>query len=241
MQGVARPPHASLPEYVGLDPALGVIAAHIEAAGGQRVAVVELEVGVLLAESGHRERGLVHRREADRALAVGLTLGEFALHEAEELDSRAAHRFAAEDVHHCDAVALVSVPCHHGYIACEQVHAPLLIGLVVTEISVAVPESFLHERFAPADFNMVDSARLGTNHLVEAEAVGAVAADLLRVRRAEHYGRVRQGLRHPVEVVAALVVAELKELQDVVAIDLLDPHLGLGIAHGAEKQVELAA
>ena len=45
---------------------------------------------------------------------------------------------------------------------------------------------------------------------------------------------------HLLDLVAGLIVVELQVLQDVVAVDLLHPHLCLRIGDGAEEQVQAA-
>ena len=240
VQRIARTPDAALSEDVGLDAPFVGGAADIKVTGGQRLLVLEVEVGVVLPAGGDQETSFVRSGEADVALAVGLALGEFLLREVVEFDARARHRLAAEDVVGEDLGGAVALLGDEHEVAREQVHAALFVGLIVAEGTVAVPEILFHEGLAAADLDMVDGARFRFHQLVEAQSVGFPLADVVRVAVAQHEGRVGHGTGHLVDLVAGIVVIELHELQNVVAVNFLDAHLRLRIRDGAEEQVEIA-
>ena len=212
-------------------------AADIEVTGGQRFLVAEVEVGVVLAARRHDELAGSAEREGDMAVGIGLALVQLLLREAVELDAGAGDGLAGEDVVGEDFGGVVAAFGDQHEVAGEQVHAALFVRLVVAEIGVAVPEILFREGLAAADLYVVDGAGLRLHELVQRKAVGVPLADVGGIGAAQHEGGVDHGPGDFVELVAGLVAVVLQELEDVVAVYLLNAYLRLRVGDGAEEQV----
>ena len=240
VQGVTGAPDPPFTEDIGLDAVLVCRALYVEVAGAERLLVLEVQVGPVVAQGCDQEARFVPDGDGEVAVAVGDALGKLLLDEVVELDACPGGRLAAQDVEGVDIQGLVSLLGQEGEVGAKQADAPVLVGFVVAEGIVAVVELFLHERFPAADFHVVDGTRFGTDQFVETQGVGLRFPDVGRSRAAEHDQGVGDDLGHAAQFVPTLIAAGLHVLEDVAGEYLPDPDLGLGVADGAERQVETA-